>query len=260
MSLPAQSGPWLLIQFRNHFSQTVGLLGRVISPSQGLSLNTGQYKQRINGYTRQTAMLELGFEPTIPASKQENTVHALDRAATVTCLLLIRFIRINLKLNNERKHSQRFWHTNVRIRKLTVPYCGVLFPVFIFVRYQYRQSWERIYRHEDGSLLRMPSALVYRVQRFEGTYTFHLQIRSFGAGFSFLIRKMGGEVHIGSTRHVGHWMAYFTWPGWLWWWRNWWNENWQGKPKYSEKTCLSATWSTTNPTCQTRVGSQRITA
>jgi hypothetical protein len=28
----------------------------------------------------------------------------------------------------------------------------------------------------------------------------------------------------------------------------WWNENWQGKPKYSEKTCPSATLSTTNPT------------
>jgi hypothetical protein len=35
------------------------------------------------------------------------------------------------------------------------------------------------------------------------------------------------------------------------WWRllwNWWNEDWQGKPKYSEKTCHSATLSTTNPT------------
>jgi hypothetical protein len=37
-------------------------------------------------------------------------------------------------------------------------------------------------------------------------------------------------------------------PGWLWWWRIWWNEDWQGKPKYSEKTCPSATLSTTNPT------------
>jgi hypothetical protein len=27
-----------------------------------------------------------------------------------------------------------------------------------------------------------------------------------------------------------------------------WNEDWQGKPKYSEKTCPSATLSTTNPT------------
>jgi hypothetical protein len=29
-------------------------------------------------------------------------------------------------------------------------------------------------------------------------------------------------------------------------WSNWWNENWQGKPKYSEKTYRSATLSTTN--------------
>jgi hypothetical protein len=34
--------------------------------------------------------------------------------------------------------------------------------------------------------------------------------------------------------------------GWLW--SNWWNEDWQGKPKYSEKTCPSATLSNTNPT------------
>jgi hypothetical protein len=34
----------------------------------------------------------------------------------------------------------------------------------------------------------------------------------------------------------------------LWWmWSSPWNENWQGKPKYSEKTCPSATSSTTNP-------------
>jgi hypothetical protein len=39
----------------------------------------------------------------------------------------------------------------------------------------------------------------------------------------------------------------FTCPGWLWGWRIWWNE-WQGKPKYSEKTCPGATLSTTNPT------------
>jgi hypothetical protein len=36
-----------------------------------------------------------------------------------------------------------------------------------------------------------------------------------------------------------------------WWWWVWscrWNKNWQGKPKYSEKTCSNATLSTTNPT------------
>jgi hypothetical protein len=29
----------------------------------------------------------------------------------------------------------------------------------------------------------------------------------------------------------------------------WWNDDWQRKPKYSEKTCPSATLSTTNPKC-----------
>jgi hypothetical protein len=43
-------------------------------------------------------------------------------------------------------------------------------------------------------------------------------------------------------------MAYCIYPGWLWWWRIWWNDDWQGKPKFSEKTCPSATLSATNPT------------
>jgi hypothetical protein len=51
-------------------------------------------------------------------------------------------------------------------------------------------------------------------------------------------------------------------------WSNWWNEDWQGKPKYSEKTFPSATLSTTKshmtrPRLEPRtavVGSQRLTA
>jgi hypothetical protein len=58
---------------------------------------------------------------------------------------------------------------------------------------------------------------------------------------------VGGEVQTGSTRHVGHSLAYCTCPGWLWGWRIWWNE-WQGKPKYSEKIYPDATLCTTNPT------------
>jgi hypothetical protein len=49
--------------------QTVGLLGRVISSSQGLYLTTGQHKHRINTYTYQTSMPCVGFELTIPASE-----------------------------------------------------------------------------------------------------------------------------------------------------------------------------------------------
>jgi hypothetical protein len=38
-----------------------------------------------------------------------------------------------------------------------------------------------------------------------------------------------------------------------WWvWSSQWNENWQGKPKYSEKTCPNANLSTTNPTNMNR--------
>jgi hypothetical protein len=41
--------------------------------------------------------------------------------------------------------------------------------------------------------------------------------------------------------------VYCTCPGWLWW-RIWWNKDWQGKLTYSEKTWVSVTLSTTNPT------------
>jgi hypothetical protein len=58
----------------------------------------------------------------------------------------------------------------------------------------------------------------------------------------------GGCSPTGSTWHVGHQLAYCTCPGWLWGWRIWWNDDWQGKPKYSEKTCPSATLSSTSPT------------
>jgi hypothetical protein len=48
----------------------------------------------------------------------------------------------------------------------------------------------------------------------------------------------------------GHYWSIVPVPEDRWWWllRNWWNEGWQGKPKYSEETCPSATLFTTNPT------------
>jgi hypothetical protein len=76
-------GPWPLFSFLI-YSQSVGLLGRVISPSQGLYLYTGHHKHRINTYTHQISMLWVGFEPTITASEPAKTVHDLDRSATVT--------------------------------------------------------------------------------------------------------------------------------------------------------------------------------
>jgi hypothetical protein len=61
----------------------VGLLGRMMGSSQGLYLNTGQHKQRINTYTYHTSMPCVGFEPMIPDSERAKTVHALGRSATV---------------------------------------------------------------------------------------------------------------------------------------------------------------------------------
>jgi hypothetical protein len=80
----APLGPGLWFSVLWLFLQTVGLLGRVISSSQGLYLNRGQYKHRINTYTYQTSMPCVRLEPTIPASELAKTVYALDRSATVT--------------------------------------------------------------------------------------------------------------------------------------------------------------------------------
>jgi hypothetical protein len=45
-------------------------------------------------------------------------------------------------------------------------------------------------------------------------------------------------------RYSGHYWPIVPVSGdrWWWLWRNWWNKDWQGKPKYSEKTCPSATF------------------
>jgi hypothetical protein len=43
MAIPAHSWPRPLIQFRNHFSQTVGLLGRVMGPSQSKLMRIRKY-------------------------------------------------------------------------------------------------------------------------------------------------------------------------------------------------------------------------
>jgi hypothetical protein len=72
---------WTLADFSVSWStQSVGLLGREISRSQGLYLHTEQHKHRINAHTY---LLEVGLEPMIPAFERAKRVHALDRAVTV---------------------------------------------------------------------------------------------------------------------------------------------------------------------------------
>jgi hypothetical protein len=79
-------GPWPLLQFRNlFFTQTVGLLGRVISQSQGCYLHTGQHEHRINAHTDIHALSGIRtHDPSVPASKYSS------------CLIIIIIILIIL--------------------------------------------------------------------------------------------------------------------------------------------------------------------
>jgi hypothetical protein len=62
------------------YTQSIGFLGRGISPSQGRYLHAEHYKQ--NKRT-QKSMPRVWFEPKIPVFERAKTVHVLDRAATV---------------------------------------------------------------------------------------------------------------------------------------------------------------------------------
>jgi hypothetical protein len=61
MALQPFVGPWPLPQFRNLFTLTVGLLGRVINPSQGRHLHTAQHKQ--NKHTHRRPCLDWDSNP-----------------------------------------------------------------------------------------------------------------------------------------------------------------------------------------------------
>jgi hypothetical protein len=103
--------PWALSSvFQFHYIlQTIGLLGRVISSSQGLYLNTGHHKHRINTYAHQTSILCVGFEPMIPASERANTVHTLDLSAAVTGYASICRVLLSISL----RWSRHSVHRNV---------------------------------------------------------------------------------------------------------------------------------------------------
>jgi hypothetical protein len=85
MTLTAHIGPRPpLTRFLNlsyTYRQLVGLLGRVISQSQGRYLHRATQTQNKR---RQTSMPLAGFESTIPVFKLAKTFHALDRVANVT--------------------------------------------------------------------------------------------------------------------------------------------------------------------------------
>jgi hypothetical protein len=83
LGLPPWNFPFHFSLLHVNLRQSVGLLGWVISSSQGLYLYTDTEK-RTHIHKHQTSMPWVGFEPKIPASEWAKTVHALGRWATVT--------------------------------------------------------------------------------------------------------------------------------------------------------------------------------
>jgi hypothetical protein len=61
-------GPGLFFSFIIFFTQAAGLLGRVISPSQGRYLHIGQHKHRIIRYTDIHALSGIGTVCTMQLS------------------------------------------------------------------------------------------------------------------------------------------------------------------------------------------------
>jgi hypothetical protein len=81
------------------FTQSVGLLGQEISPSQGRYLHTGQHEHRINAHKYPS--FKLRFEPTIPVFERANRVHALDRAATAIDLLPTTYLKNSVPISQK---------------------------------------------------------------------------------------------------------------------------------------------------------------
>jgi hypothetical protein len=70
---PLLLGPGLFFNFVIFFTQTVGLLGRVISPSQGLYLYSRQHKHRINANTNIHAWSRIWtYDPSVRASENSS--------------------------------------------------------------------------------------------------------------------------------------------------------------------------------------------
>jgi hypothetical protein len=83
----ASLGPGLCCQFHDRFTD-----GRTPWTSDQLvarSLPKHRTTQTHNKHIHQTSMPCVGFEPAIPASELAKTVHASDRSATVTGIMLL---------------------------------------------------------------------------------------------------------------------------------------------------------------------------
>jgi hypothetical protein len=92
---------FILLQFLN-LRQSVGLLGRGISPLQDRYLTQTQNKHQ------QTSKPWMEFEPTIPVFERVKAFHDLDRAAPVlgtTTTIIVKTKRINMSFLKDHRFS-----------------------------------------------------------------------------------------------------------------------------------------------------------
>jgi hypothetical protein len=95
MALPAHSGSRPLIQFRNHFSHTVRLLGRVHSPSQGRYLHLEEHKHRLNAYTHTPNIHVLsGIRTHDPGERMSEHISYLRQRSYCDRIIIIIYIYI----------------------------------------------------------------------------------------------------------------------------------------------------------------------
>jgi hypothetical protein len=83
------------------FRHSVGLLERLISSSQDLYTHRKPHTHKNQTYIPWVGLV--GFEPMIPVSERAQTVHALDRSATVTGPTNVDVNKINYYKHNKNK-------------------------------------------------------------------------------------------------------------------------------------------------------------
>jgi hypothetical protein len=116
MALPAHLMSQPLIQFCNHFSQTIGFLGRVINSSQGRYLNTE--------YTHtQTSLLRVRFEPSVQASENSTCLRPGGYCDRHLCWNTVRLTPIYCRAKVCRGILYYFtWATKSRRRAASISY------------------------------------------------------------------------------------------------------------------------------------------
>jgi hypothetical protein len=94
-------GPGLFFSSMIFFTLTVGLLGRLISPSQGRYLHTGQHKRRINARPNiHTLSGNRNHDPRFRTSEESSCLKPRDRCDRTLCIpsLVGPYIHANIKI------------------------------------------------------------------------------------------------------------------------------------------------------------------